>query len=57
MLTVFQCVTMENWVPILYAVSDIKLISNKWRELNSPNIYTPEFYNINLDHMILLDLE
>ena len=20
MLTVFQCVTMENWVPILYAV-------------------------------------
>ena len=29
MLTVFQCVTMENWVPILYAVSDIKLISNK----------------------------
>ena len=21
MLTVFQCVTMENWIPILYAVS------------------------------------
>ena len=22
MLTVFQCVTMENWVPILYAVME-----------------------------------
>ena len=23
MLTVFQCVTMENWIPILYAVSTV----------------------------------
>ena len=26
MLTVFQCVTMENWIPILYAVSPYIII-------------------------------
>ena len=50
MLTVFQCVTMENWVPILYAVSGIKHLFPR----------VPEFcfcYNIKLAQHIFLMME
>ena len=41
MLTVFQCVTMENWVPILYAVME-PFIQTTTLDIHYTELYPPQ---------------